>query len=687
MKTEKNYEFRKRLDIVHKPGIFDRTKQPQADETVLDGSWEIVYDGLPQKGCAALDLQDYLQVCMEIGLPVVKESSGGKAIFLEENLSDKGFDLAVTPEKITVSGNIRKGVHHLEDIMNLREAPYLPVKTMRSDPIFTPRMVHSGWALDCFPDSHLNAISHAGFDAILLFVTGPNKTSHGYLDLNDLIDRAEAYGLGVYFYSYLNSFKHPDDPDAEEFFDRNFGSVFKCAPRAKGLILVGESCRFPSKDPRNSTQRDGRRPQVGYFPASDYPQWLNAVKRAVRRYSPDADVVFWTYNWGRCPKEDRLALIETLPDDVSVEVTYEMFQRIQYPNHTMQVPDYTITFPGPGDYFTSEAEALHKRGMRLYTISNTGGRTWDCGMMPYLPVPQQWFKRFRGLLEAHEKWGLTGIMDSHHFGWFPGPIEECARWCFNTPSADPDEILRKIAVRDFGPEAAELVIRGWQKWSDAVASYTPGFGDQCGPLRVGPSYPFIFYPVLYPFAEQNMHFPFAEYAFRGERYLNTLYKPEHVEGHTFIGRRLREDLKIMPAALKIWQEGDALMDQALEKVPGHKKEAAERQIGIGKFFGHVLRTMIGIKRWYLANRRLEVTEDFAEANAILDEMTAILEEEKKNVRETIPIVEADSSLGWEPTLEYACDREHLEWKLGKLDSVINYTIPNYRLTVKKYGND
>ena len=207
MRTEKNYEFRKRLDIVHKPGIFDRSKQPQADEIILDGSWEIVYDGLPQKGCAALDLQDYLQVCMGIGIPVVKESSGGKAIILKEELADKGFDLAVTQEKITISGNVRKGVHHLEDVMNLRDAPYLPVKTMRSDPIFTPRMVHSGWALDCFPDSHLNAISHAGFDAILLFVTGPNKTSHGYLDFNDLIDRAEAYGLGVYFYSYLNSFK------------------------------------------------------------------------------------------------------------------------------------------------------------------------------------------------------------------------------------------------------------------------------------------------------------------------------------------------------------------------------------------------------------------------------------------------------------------------------------------------
>ena len=33
MEKEKNYQFRKRLDVVHKPDIFDRTKQPQTNET------------------------------------------------------------------------------------------------------------------------------------------------------------------------------------------------------------------------------------------------------------------------------------------------------------------------------------------------------------------------------------------------------------------------------------------------------------------------------------------------------------------------------------------------------------------------------------------------------------------------------------------------------------------------------
>ena len=44
----------------------------------------------------------------------------------------------------------------------------------------------------------------------------------------------------------------------------------------------------------------------------------------------------------------------------------------------------------------------------------------------------------------------------------------------------------------------------------------------------------------------------------------------------------------------------------------------------------------------------------------------MLDDEELNVRETIPLVEADSSLGWEPSMFYVADREHLEWKLRQL---------------------
>ncbi|MFA6929056.1 MAG: hypothetical protein WCT05_01935 [Lentisphaeria bacterium] len=680
---EKNYEFRSRLDQVHRPGFRNADATVQKDEIALDVQWVISDPGTLFGGCAALDLQDYLQRCMGLSLPI--RETGEKQIVLTEVAGEKGFFWEITPERITLQGNTRKGVYYLEDLMNFREAPFFSLGKGRRDPLFYPRMVHSGWAQDVFPDSHLNAIAHAGFDCILLFVVGVNQTTYGYLDFNDLIRRAGNFGLGVYFYSYLDSFKHPDDPDADEFFERNFGAVFANSPEARGLILVGESCAFPSKDPRSGLRnQDGIRRRAGFFPSDDYPQWLQAVTKAVRRHAPQADVVFWTYNWGNSPETERLALIEKLPLNVSLQVTFEMYEQIQYPNHTMKVPDYTITFPGPGFYFRSEAAAAAQRGLPLYTITNTAGATWDCGVMPYIPVPQQWFRRFRAMHEAREKWGLSGLMDSHHYGWFPNPIAECAKWNFWAPVTDPEVILRKIAVRDFGKAAAEQVLSAWQIWSDAMASFTPGFDDQCGPLRIGPSYPFIFYPVFYPFAEQNMKFPFSAHAYRGERILNTLYKPEHVSGHTNIGCRIHEDLKIMQLAEEKWGHGVATMKEALKLVPENKKQEAQLQAGTGEFFWHTLRTMVGIKHWWLLNKQLEIEADFNKAREIVAELQRILAKEEKNVRETIPLVEADSRLGWEPTLEYATDRPHLEWKLKQIDRVAKWTLPRYLETIRKF---
>ena len=40
--------------------------------------------------------------------------------------------------------------------------------------------------------------------------------------------------------------------------------------------------------------------------------------------------------------------------------------------------------------------------------------------------------------------------------------------------------------------------------------------------------------------------------------------------------------------------------------------------------------------------------------------------DKANVLDTIPLVEKDSRLGWEPRMDYVCDAEHLQWKLRQL---------------------
>src|SRR5690606_26467471 len=106
--------------------------------------------------------------------------------------------------------------------------------------------------------------------------------------------------------------------------------------RPAGAHLAGDrwhvSGQWTTGVHRLAPTRDGlppTRPSPGWWPCTDYPEWLDMVKRVVRRHTPDADIVFWTYNWGYAPEEDRLALIRSLPTDISLNVTFEMFEPIR----------------------------------------------------------------------------------------------------------------------------------------------------------------------------------------------------------------------------------------------------------------------------------------------------------------------------------------------------------------------
>jgi hypothetical protein len=48
-----------------------------------------------------------------------------------------------------------------------------------------------------------------------------------------------------------------------------------------------------------------------------------------------------------------------------------------------------------------------------------------------------------------------------------------------------------------------------------------------------------------------------------------------------------------------------------------------------------------------------------------------------NARATIPYVEYDSRLGYEPSMEYMCDRAHLEWKIAMTERALTELDPIY----------
>ncbi len=703
---ERNYDFRKRLEVVHKPNRRNPVVRAVAGEPEISEDWRIVMDeeAGPLLMNAAKDLQDYLFTSMNVSVRltrtgnIAEAAAGGDRVLVlatKEQLpalggaleKSRSYRIVVDADRIVVCGfddrGAAQGSYFLEDKMNLCEAPVLEVMDVTREPLFSPRMAHSGWGLDRYPDAHLNAMAHAGIDAIMVFVKDVDETPEGYQDFNYLVDRAELYGLDVYVYSYLTSRLHPDDPDAQAYYERTYGKVFRACPRFKGVILVGESCEFPSKDPNTTgklrlewpADQPQTKPSPGWWPCRDFPQWLRLLSGTIRAHNPDADIVFWTYNWGYAPKEDRLALIRALPENITLQVTFEMFEQIRNEHVTHVCVDYTLSNVGPGEYFRSEAEVARERGIKLHAMSNTGGLTWDFGVIPYEPFPGQWNRRHSALLKAREDWGLSGLMESHHYGWWPSFVSELAKWAYWSPSPTYEEALAMIAKRDFGEEAAPLAQEAWSAWSEAIRHYVPTNEDQYGPFRVGPSYPLVFRKPMFGKAVQM---PAAKHAMFGNEIVLTDYEPLEDPRQSLGVSRIDVELRSLGRMLERMEEGNGLLERALALTPENKRVDGTFMLGVGQFIARSIRTTIHVKEWWKLKRQLLSEGDADKATALLEQMEELAFREIANAEATIPLVEADSRLGWEPSMEYMTDADHLRWKIAQVRSVLDSEFVQYR---------
>ncbi len=715
--SERPYEFRRRLEVVHQPDRRDPDAKPDQDEVGIGAGWTIVLSrqATPFILRVAQDLQDYLLVSMGESVLLQRREDlpalarGGERVIILATQDElpgisatlmvpRSYHLQVTTERIIVCGADERGAaqgsYFLEDLCNLRGAPFLQQQAITRTPLFAPRMVHSGWGLDQYPDAHLNAMAHAGFDAILVFTTGVDRTPDEYTytrghrsagryqDFNALVERAARYGLDTYFYAYFRDLQppHPSAPGAEAAYASTFGAVFAACPSAKGIILVGESVEFLSHDPRTTGRMrpdpspdnlPADKPSPGWWPCNDYPQWLDLLKQVIRRHNPTADIVFWTYNWGYAPEADRLALIRTLPTDVTLQVTFEMFEPLVRDGVRNVNVDYTISSVGPGRYFASEAQAAHERGLRLHTMCNTGGLTWDFGVIPYEPVPYQWAARHAALRQAQHDWGLTGLMESHHYGWWPSFVSDLAKWNYWTPSPPAEETLVALAQRDFGP-GAPAALDAWQAWSEAIRDYVPTNEDQYGPFRIGPAYPLVFRTVP--------TMPAASHAMFGLLIVEIDYEPQvGWRAVQSVGAvRVPHEIARLERVAARWEAGIVSMERAVAEAPARLRPDAVRQLGIGRFIRHSLQTTIHVKQWWLLKQALFSEADRTRAESLLAQLTALAEAEIANAEATIPLVEADSRLGWEPSMEYLGDATHIRWKIAQVRQVLAHEFSAYR---------
>jgi hypothetical protein len=382
------------------------------------------------------------------------------------------------------------------------------------------------------------------------------------------------------------------------------------------------------------------------------------IQKSVIKYRPDAEIILCSYNWGKQDKDLRQKLIASLPKGVLLSCGWEMFEHYDLYGVEATCCDYSLRVVEPGYYFRTEAEAATKHGIRLMTIANTGGKTWDFGVIPYDPAPYRWAERFEALRKAHDENNLSMLMDSIHFGVHPSFITEIAKWAFAEPRVDLDEMIPKILAMHFGKREIDKIDEAMKKWSEAFANMVPVDEDQYGPLRVGPSHPFYFglerrtgiSPPQDKFAMHKLGLGMYDNVY----YFRTKSVP--------IELRMPKELEAFELVKKLLSEGIELLESVEEK-----NEELMRLINMGWFMYRTIITALNIKNYFVLDQTRMNTESEDERRAAILAMIDILADERKNAEATIPLVEFDSIIGFEPSMEYVTDRKRIEWKMNQVD--------------------
>ena len=399
-------------------------------------------------------------------------------------------------------------------------------------------------------------------------------------------------------------------------------------------------------------------------------------KKVIRREKPDADIVFWTYNWGWAPEEDRLRLINRLPTDISLLVTFEMFENLPTEYGIIErVYDYSVGFAGPGKYFIGEALAAKNRGIKLYTQANAGGRTWDFGCMPFEPFPQQWMDRYKAMRDCHEKYGLTGIMECHQYGFWPSIITKIEKRAYEYKSDSPNDIIKDV-ISEISCDETDTCIEALSYWSQAIRLYMPTDHEQYCAMRVGPAYPLTL--RLYSTPPNSL---MPEGSFFGNCITSEYDSPNGLiftEGtFTLHSIRIRTEIYILKDIIKLIRKGLSLL-----KLIKNKSEDVLRLINMGNYMVCCFTTDIHVKKMYIYRQKLSVAPSKESVERLLHSIRKNAEAEIRNSKKALKCVDYDSAIGYEPLMGYAGDRAHIEWKIRQVEHMLTHELAVYEKGLK-----
>lgn len=588
----------------------------------------------------------------------------------------------------------------------------------RGDPFsaewFSPGMTYTGWTEeDAGPDmfyheNMLLRLAEHGFNGIWLrgafrhfakvrvFPEFGAQADIILGRLQELAKRAARYGINVFL--YLNEpmgipehdeffRKYPQcagapsvfkpminlctsTPEIKAYLRESAYYIFRNVPELAGFIMITAS-EYPSHcwcrsglDPEDPTKRIGEVAACPRCrertPQETVGELVRLIRDGAKEAKPEAEIIAWNWSWAMWEPDPQTGVLEALPEDVIVMGDYERGEPTEALGFSYLNDEYSIKVVGPSQRFRGVADFQLSRGRPVYAKIQIG-TTHENPSLPCLPTMHKIAQKYQTLKQT----GVTGMMTCWNFGNMPSRATEVAgEFTFDPQPEDISVALRRIACRNFGPQAADDVVKAWEMLSRAHDDFPSSIPVMYhGPISRGPAFLFIFEPI-------NKRFP------------NSWLLDKDIRGDLLDWAQPFGPEKVLECfrseARKGW-EAIAVLEQALAKTQGEDRLRLEREIGLCKF--HILQTQsaANVVDFLLTRNAYYACQEPAEKRQLLERLEEICRAEMENAEASIPLMEADARLGWHgEAYGYMISPQLVKEKLAGLRDILERRIPEER---------
>ena len=369
-----------------------------------------------------------------------KQQTEQAVCFLNEQLGD----LTAAPDNaFTFLARYQKPVEHKPPVKASSAGGMRSIYSyfaLYGDPLLRPE-------LDPFPDALLREYAETGINGIWLqgllyqlvpFRFAPEKSAGWEVridSLNQLIERAKAYGIGVYL--YLNEPRAMDSaffeahpglrgeregdfyamctsrPDVQDYLYSGMKTLFEHAPDLAGYFTISMSenltncfSRAGAGGPACPNCKDRK-------PWEVVAEVNNLMAKGAHAAAPGAKAIAWNWGWKEAWADK---VIDSLTEGQTVQCTSEEGLKTTVGGIAGRVVDYTISQPGPGEKSAANWRAAKAAGHETCAKVQVNC-TWELAAIPFIPVLSSVEKHIHNLMNE----GISNFQLSWTLGGCPSP--------------------------------------------------------------------------------------------------------------------------------------------------------------------------------------------------------------------------------------------------------------------------